>query len=240
MVIHGGPGLNTHEDLLSALIPSVCEKLEMSTTVTFYDQLGCGSSDKPNDADCYSMDSFVSHLSQILCGLDRVVLFGYSFGGQIAMEWLCSAYADNVIGLIISNSPLDESSYAAKNLQIRQDSGQEMHTYKDKEEDEEMANGSIESLVYATLIGQGESRITGSMRDWSVRERIIPALARVPALFFSGDEDTIPFEEYEMVRGIAKVEIIPGTSHVPFFESRDIFWGAVNEFLKSVSIESDN
>ena len=236
VVIHGGPGLNTHEDLLSALIPSVCEKLEMSTTVTFYDQLGCGSSDKPNDADCYSMDSFVSHLSQILCGLDRVVLFGYSFGGQIAMEWLCSAYADNVIGLIISNSPLDESSYAAKNLQIRQDSGQEMHTYQDKEEDEEMANGSIESLVYATLIGQGESRITGSMRDWSVTERIIPALERIkiPALFVSGNFDTIPFKEYEILRGSAEVEIIPDTTHVPFFEKRDIFWSAVNKFLKRV------
>ena len=70
-----------------------------------------------------------------------------------------------------------------------------MHTYQDKEEDEEMANGSIESLVYAPLIGQGESRITGSMRDWSVTERIIPALERIkiPALFVSGNFDTIPF-----------------------------------------------
>ena len=74
------------------------------------------------------------------------------------------------------------------------------------------------------------------MRDWSVTERIIPALERIkiPALFVSGNFDTIPFKEYEILRGSAEVEIIPDTTHVPFFEKRDIFWSAVNKFLKRV------
>ena len=186
------------------------------------------------------MDAFVSHLSQILVGLERVVLFGHSFGGQIAMEWLCTVYTENVIGLIISNAPLDEVSYAAKQMQLRQKEVPEMQKFYEDDENDLLSNGTIESLVYSTMIGQGESRITGSMRDWTVKERIIPALARVPALFFSGDGDTIPYEEYEMLRVTAQVVIIPGTEHTPFYKSPDIFWGAINEFLKSISIESDN
>lgn len=88
-------------------------------SVLFYDQLGCGSSDKPNDASQYSINSFVNHLSQIIGGMNHVVLFGFSFGGQVAMEWLCTAFTNNVIGVIISNSPLDEATYCSKQENFR-------------------------------------------------------------------------------------------------------------------------
>ena len=78
VIIHGGPGINTHQELHDAFIPTVFEKTAIRS-VLFYDQLGCGLSDKPSQG--YSMDRFVVHLSQIIAQLDYVVLFGYSFGG---------------------------------------------------------------------------------------------------------------------------------------------------------------
>ena len=87
VVIHGGPGINTHQELLAALVPTIFQKTNLRS-VLFYDQLGCGSSDKPNDTSQYSISAFVNHLSQIIKEMNHVVLFGYSFGGQVAMEWL--------------------------------------------------------------------------------------------------------------------------------------------------------
>ena len=112
------------------------------------------------------------------------------------MEWLCTAVTSNVIGVIISNSPLDEVTYCLKQEKLRMELDLDLKTFYELEENNQLSNGSIESLVYATLISKGESRFTGSMKNWSVKNRI-SMLEIVPVLFLSGNFDTIPYQEYE-------------------------------------------
>lgn len=55
--------------------------------VIFYDQLSCGNSDQPHDPSMWTVPLFIEELSVIrrALGLERVHLFGHSWGGQLAM-----------------------------------------------------------------------------------------------------------------------------------------------------------
>ncbi len=84
VVVHGGPGL-AHDYLepVSALASS-------GRRVVFYDQLGCGNSDRPDDPSLWSVDFFVDELATLVAELqlDRFHLLGHSWGGALAMEYL--------------------------------------------------------------------------------------------------------------------------------------------------------
>ncbi|HKS03628.1 MAG TPA: alpha/beta fold hydrolase [Arthrobacter sp.] len=69
----GGPGF-THY-YLEAL-----ESLADRRRVIFYDQLGCGRSDRLGDLTLWNVDRFVEELAQVLIALnlDRLHLFGSS------------------------------------------------------------------------------------------------------------------------------------------------------------------
>jgi proline-specific peptidase len=57
--------------------------------VVFYDQLGCGSSDRPDDPTLWGIDLFLAELAAIRAALalDRLHLLGFSWGGALALEY---------------------------------------------------------------------------------------------------------------------------------------------------------
>ncbi len=57
-MLHGGPGASS-----DYLIP--LEKLASDRPVIFYDQLGCGRSEKPNDTPLWKISRFVSEIETI-------------------------------------------------------------------------------------------------------------------------------------------------------------------------------
>jgi proline iminopeptidase len=82
IVVHGGPGLP--HDYLEPL-----RELSATQPVLFYDQLGCGKSDHPEDNSLWQIDRFVDELAQIIIALDlkSYNLFGHSCGAIIALEY---------------------------------------------------------------------------------------------------------------------------------------------------------
>lgn len=58
-VIHGGPG--APHDYMSSL-----ERLADRRRVIFYDQLGCGRSDRPDDWSLWKVDRFVQELRTVM------------------------------------------------------------------------------------------------------------------------------------------------------------------------------
>ena len=153
IIIHGGPGINTHKELVDVFVPSIFEKTDVGS-VLFYDQLGCGSSDKPNDTSQYSISAFVHHLSLIINGMSQVVLFGYSFGGQLVMEWLCTAFTSNVVGVIISNSPLDQVTYGLKQEKLRMELDLDLQTFYDQEENIKIVTKTVKQIQVVREKGQ--------------------------------------------------------------------------------------
>jgi proline-specific peptidase len=67
LCLHGGPGF-THYYL------EPLEALAEHRPVIFYDQLGCGRSDRPDDVTLWTVDRFVAELAQVRAalGLDRL------------------------------------------------------------------------------------------------------------------------------------------------------------------------
>src|ERR1700754_330251 len=83
ILLHGGPGGG--HDYLEPLAALADDR-----PVIFYDQLGCGKSDRPDDPALWTMDRFVDELSAVrqALGLGRVHLYGHSWGGWLAIEYL--------------------------------------------------------------------------------------------------------------------------------------------------------
>lgn len=83
LCLHGGPGASwDYFEPLEALIST-------GRQVVFYDQLGGGNSDVPNDSSIYSMNLYVEEVKKVrlALGLEEVHILGQSWGGMLAMEY---------------------------------------------------------------------------------------------------------------------------------------------------------
>lgn len=101
LLLHGGPGA-THEyfEAFDSFLPK--EGVEY----IYYDQLGSGNSDKPEDDRLWTTERFVEEVEQVRLALgltsDNFCLLGHSWGGILAMEYALK-YGANLKCLIISN-----------------------------------------------------------------------------------------------------------------------------------------
>lgn len=101
LLLNGGPGA-THEyfECFENFLPA--EGIEF----IYYDQLGCGNSDNPNDVAMWDLARYVEEVEQVrvALGLDEnnFYLLGHSWGGILAMEYSLK-YQKHMKGLIISN-----------------------------------------------------------------------------------------------------------------------------------------
>ena len=98
LLLHGGPGAG--HDYLEPL-----EALSTERTVVFYDQLGCGRSDKPDDRSLWRMERFVAEVETVrrALGLERVHLLGQSWGGWLAIEYMLT-HPQGVVGLVLAST----------------------------------------------------------------------------------------------------------------------------------------
>lgn len=116
LFLHGGPGA-THDYL---------EPLEaMAQTgrrAIFYDQIGCGKSDLPDDPSLWRVETFVEELGAVRdqLGLDRLHIFGNSWGGMLAMEYALTRPA-GVESMIVASSPSSIPQWVAEANRLRAD-----------------------------------------------------------------------------------------------------------------------
>jgi proline-specific peptidase len=100
LVLHGGPGAPA--DYLHPLE----ELADSGRPIIFYDQLGCGNSDQPNDPSLWRVELFLEELATVgqELGLEHIHLLGQSWGGMLAMEYALTKPA-RLISLILASSP---------------------------------------------------------------------------------------------------------------------------------------
>jgi proline iminopeptidase len=99
LCLHGGPG--APHDYMEPL-----EQLADRRRVVFYDQLGCGNSDIPDDLSLWTVERFMDELDAVrdALGLERVHLLGSSWGGMLAMQYILDRDRPPV-SLITAGSP---------------------------------------------------------------------------------------------------------------------------------------
>jgi proline iminopeptidase len=114
LLLHGGPG-STHEYLeaFDSYLPAA------GVEYYYYDQLGSGFSDQPDDPSLWKVDRFVDEVEQVRqgLGLDGFVLYGHSWGGILAMEY-AFAHQEHLRGLVISNMMASAPAYTAYAHQV--------------------------------------------------------------------------------------------------------------------------
>ena len=99
LTLHGGPGAS-HNYLLPL------QALADERPVVFYDQLGCGRADSPEEDIAYSIQRSVDEIDAVRAalGLEQVVLLGHSWGALLAVEYLCQGRGRGVDRLILSGA----------------------------------------------------------------------------------------------------------------------------------------
>ncbi|MBF0705992.1 alpha/beta fold hydrolase [Alkalihalobacillus hwajinpoensis] len=105
ILVHGGPGGNHYsfERIVGPL-------LSKSRTIVYYEQRGCGRSDAPSSLSEYTIDYLVEDFKGLLkwLGTRKVDLLGYSFGGELALEF-AYAFKDEINKVVLSAPSLLET-----------------------------------------------------------------------------------------------------------------------------------
>jgi proline iminopeptidase len=116
LLLHGGPGFpHDYLEAMESFLPQA--GIEMH----YYDQLGVGNSDVPDEPALWTLARYTSEVEEVRrgLGLDRFVLFGHSWGGILAMEYALN-YQQHLRGLVISNMTAGTQSYLKRTAALKQ------------------------------------------------------------------------------------------------------------------------
>jgi proline iminopeptidase len=118
--------------------------------VIFYDQLGCGKSDRPSDTTLWTMERFVEEVQTVRDSLhlDKVHLLGGSWGVTLAAEYILMKKPEGVVSLIMAGPYLstkrwieDQNMWISKLPQNVQD------TIRKYEENKDYASQSYQDAM---------------------------------------------------------------------------------------------
>ena len=224
---------------------------EHSTVITF-DHRGHGTSDHPGDVAAYSLDRLAADTLAVAdaVGAERFVLLGHSMGGMVARR-VVLAHPDRVCGLVLMNtSPgpprgvdVDMADIAA---QLALSDGMEaLRTILD-------AANPLGSPADERVRAERPGYIEFGERKWAaVEPAAYAALLRdivhqpdelesmravtCPTLVIVGEQDE-PFldDAHAMAETITDAEfvVVAGAGHSPQFENPDVWFAAVDTFVK--------
>jgi proline iminopeptidase len=138
IILHGGPG-SSHYSLQGL------KALSEDRPVIFYDQLGCGKSDRPTDPSLWNIDRFVDELAQVreTLSLNEVHILGHSWGTTLAAAY-CLSKANGIKSVIFSSPCLSAPLWAQDQDRNRKKLPQEVQDTLLKCEKE----GTTDSMEY--------------------------------------------------------------------------------------------
>lgn len=115
LCLHGGPGATHH------YLEPLQAMARTGRRVIFYDQLGCGQSDQPDDPSMWTVELFIDEINVVrqTLGLERIHLLGQSWGGMLAMEYMLTKPA-GVASLTVASSPASMIQWVQEANRLRE------------------------------------------------------------------------------------------------------------------------
>ena len=249
LVLHGGPG--SAHDVLEGL----GELSRAGRRVVFYDQLGGGESDRPDDPWLWTVDLFLEQLRSVRdgLGLERVHLLGSSWGGMLAVEYALTQPA-GLASLVLNSTPTSAPRWAEETLRLHgelpagldqkaaEDEFKRRHICRLDPEPEvvKRARAKFGLQVYETMWGPNEFTVTGTLKEWDVIARL--GEIEVPTLITSGEHDECtPALVEPLHAGIAGSEwvLFEGCSHTSYLEEPERYLATVGDFLERVEAQTN-
>ena len=109
LLLHGGPGFShDYFDCMESFLP------DAGIEMYYYDQLGCGNSDRPDDASLWTLERYLEEVEEVRQGLELTdfVLLGHSWGGILTIEYaLKHQHEGHLRGIVISNMSASIDSF---------------------------------------------------------------------------------------------------------------------------------
>ena len=115
LLLHGGPGFpHDYLEAMESFLP------QAGIEMYYYDQLGVGNSDVPDDPALWTLPRYLTEVEEVRqgLGLDHFVLYGHSWGGILAMEYALN-YQQHLRGLVISNMTAGTQSYLKRTAALK-------------------------------------------------------------------------------------------------------------------------
>jgi proline iminopeptidase len=257
LTLHGGPGFP--HDYLEPFEDFLPKGVELY----YYDQLGVGNSDQPTDASLWTVSRYTEEVEEVRRGLgiDKMVLYGSSWGGMLAIEYAL-AHPEHIEALIISDMTASAASYVKYANELRAQLPEEdqkiLAKYEatgdyENPEYQQVMFGKIyaEHLVrinpwpepvarsfkkfnpqiYNTMQGPNEFVVTGNFKDWDRWNDL--AKIKVPTLLIAGKHGTMRPDD---IRRMGKLipnsrVVITEGSHLEMYDAQDEYFQAINRFL---------
>lgn len=259
LTLHGGPGIP--HDYISDMAALASD----TRRVIFYDQLGCGRSDQPHNPALWTIERTVAEIGIVRAalGLDRVHLWGQSFGGLFAIEYALRQ-PQGLVSLILASSTSSIPLWIAEANRLREELPPEVqatllaheragtiddpeylratqvfydrHVIRLKPIPEHVQRAMDQAgEVYLTMNGPTEFLVIGTIKDWDRTDRL--SEIHVPTLITSGryDESTPVLNEV-LHNGIAGSQwvLFEQSSHMAHVEERELYLSTVKAFLEGV------
>lgn len=250
VVLHGGP------QIPSDYLFDLGRVSDGKRAVLFFDQLGCGRSDRPEASDAYSVDKAVRDVQGVLEALEvtQYHLYGQSWGGLLA--FLSVSAGSTPLSLTLSNAPASVALAEAEAGALAEACGEpaavvkrlgsrattrgarrkasrkrfmDRHSYRGDGEAPQLAA----AYAHAGNSWRGTAAIAGL-------EASAEAMARVtcPTLVLRGEHDFVTRACVEAWRGLGDVsfEELPGCSHHALLEAPDEYLRVLSEFLAASDV----
>jgi proline iminopeptidase len=232
LTLHGGPGA-AHNYLLPLAA------LADDRPVIFYDQLGCGKADSPQDEKIYTIQRSVEEVDAVrqALGLERIDLFGHSWGSMLAIEYMCQGRGKGVGKLILGGALASVPQANAGQMRLiaamPNGDGAKLHAlekaHKENTKEYEAltqefydlhvmrvkptpdAQASFDalskSIAYRVMNGPNEFTIVGVIKDWDRRKDL--GRIKVPTLIVTGTYDEVTLDCHETIhKGIKGSKLV--------------------------------
>ena len=213
LLLHGGPGYTGH------YLEPLARALSTDRPVIVYDQLGAGRSDRITDTTLLRIDRFVRELDSLrrALRLDRIHLYGHSWGTMLALEYLATR-PRGIVSVTLASPLITSAAWSQDGqtlLKTMPDSIQRIvaaheaagttasQQYQDASlaymkryvygmeppfpSEVDSAIAGFSPLVYETMWGPSEFTPTGSLKHFD-RSAVLREL-RMPVLFTVGRHD---------------------------------------------------
>lgn len=241
------------------------DALGVDRPVIFYDQIGCGKSDRPDNPGLWKLSTFVDEVDTVRDALDleRVHVLGQSAGGWIALEYALRAPA-GLVSLNLANTCASAPLYQREVRRLKDGLPGGAGAVIDAHE----AAGTTNDPAYIAAVNVfeadhffrcdpppdhvryalanmnpdiyaamiGSSWEFNNLAGWDVTNRL--GELDVPVLVTSGRYDEMtPQVVGPMVAAIrgARWVIFEDSAHLPMVSEKDAFIAVVREFLLHVS-----
>jgi proline iminopeptidase len=260
LCLHGGPGGNHWTGInMADLAPS-------GYRVVWYDQLGCGKSEKPRSYRNYTIERSADEAEAVRrrLRLGRVHLWGYSYGGSLALQTILS-HPRGFLSLVVSSGNASTAEWVAElrrlvsrlptKARMAIEAGEAKGRFDDPRYKKAVAEfmqrhfsdlrvtpynmtiGSTNTKIVRTMAGEPDAIVVaGNLASWNVARKL--RQIRVPTLVTVGARDLVTpacaRTIHREIRG-SRLVIFRKSGHDALFKERDLYMEVVRNFLDNVS-----